>query len=129
MNKQDEIKLSITRKITKGISLMMIALVIIIIVGLVVQLLWNWLIPDLFGLKTITYWQGVGLLVLCKILFGGIGSDKSDSPSIDPKNTTMRNSNNSVEDQLYEKWWSSQGIHHFETFITQQIPQENDKEV
>jgi hypothetical protein len=39
--------------------------------GWFVQLLWNWLMPNLFGLKMITYWQGFGLVVLAKILFGG----------------------------------------------------------
>ena len=39
----------------------------------VVMLLWNWLIPGLFGLTTICFWQALGLLVLFRILFGGIG--------------------------------------------------------
>jgi hypothetical protein len=39
--------------------------------GFVVMELWNWLMPDLFGLHMITYWQGVGILVLTKVLFGG----------------------------------------------------------
>src|SRR5262247_2527100 len=39
--------------------------------GLVVQLLWNWLLPSLFSWREITFWQGVGLLALCRILFGG----------------------------------------------------------
>ena len=39
--------------------------------GFVVQLLWNWLLPPLFGWREITFWQGVGLLALCRILFGG----------------------------------------------------------
>jgi hypothetical protein len=33
--------------------------------------LWNWLMPALFGLHPITYWQALGLLILCWILFGG----------------------------------------------------------
>ena len=33
--------------------------------------LWNWLMPAVFGLHQITYWQAVGLLGLCWILFGG----------------------------------------------------------
>jgi hypothetical protein len=41
--------------------------------GLVVQLLWNWLLPPLFGFPAITFWQGFGLLALCRILFGGFG--------------------------------------------------------
>ncbi len=39
--------------------------------GWFVQLLWNWLMPSLFGLKEIGYWQGFGIIVLAKILFGG----------------------------------------------------------
>ncbi len=37
------------------------------------MVLWNWLMPELFGLAAISFWQAVGLLTLCKILFGGIG--------------------------------------------------------
>ena len=32
--------------------------------------LWNLLIPDIFHGPEITYWQGMGLLVLSKMLFG-----------------------------------------------------------
>lgn len=41
--------------------------------GEVVKLLWNWLLPSLFGWRQITFWQAVGLLALCRILFGGFG--------------------------------------------------------
>ena len=41
--------------------------------GGIVMLLWNWLAPELFGLRTITFWQAFGLLALCRILFGGFG--------------------------------------------------------
>jgi len=39
----------------------------------VVMLLWNWLMPSLFGLTVVSFWQALGLLVLCRILFGGLG--------------------------------------------------------
>jgi hypothetical protein len=42
--------------------------------GEVVRLLWNWLLPTLFGWRQITFWQAVGLLALCRILFGGFGA-------------------------------------------------------
>lgn len=42
--------------------------------GCVVMLLWNWLMPEIFGLQALSFWQAVGLLVLCKILFGGIAT-------------------------------------------------------
>jgi hypothetical protein len=39
--------------------------------GWVVQLLWNWLLPPIFGWHEVTFWQALGLLALCRILFGG----------------------------------------------------------
>lgn len=50
----------------------MIAL-FIVIGGEVVLHLWNWLLPALFGWRQITFWQAVGVLALCRILFGGLG--------------------------------------------------------
>ncbi|MFZ1080322.1 MAG: hypothetical protein WAO19_00175 [Candidatus Kryptoniota bacterium] len=37
----------------------------------VLMLLWNLLLPVIFGIKMISFWQAVGLLILSKILFGG----------------------------------------------------------
>ncbi|MCG8575753.1 MAG: hypothetical protein MI810_12780 [Flavobacteriales bacterium] len=39
--------------------------------GLVVMELWNWLMPELFDLGMINFWQALGILLLSKILFGG----------------------------------------------------------
>jgi hypothetical protein len=33
--------------------------------------LWNVLMPGIFAVRTISFWQALGLLVLSKILFGG----------------------------------------------------------
>ena len=48
-------------------------LLFIAIGGEVVLQLWNWLLPPLFGWRQITFWQAVGILALCRILFGGLG--------------------------------------------------------
>ena len=53
----------------------------IFLVGQLVMSLWNWLLPPLFGLPAITFWQGLGLLILCRILFGGFGSHSGSSAS------------------------------------------------
>jgi hypothetical protein len=45
----------------------------IFIGGEVVRQLWNWLLPPIFGWRQITFWQALGLLALCRILFGGFG--------------------------------------------------------
>ena len=42
----------------------------IAVFGNVVRYLWNWLMPSIFGLPAITFWQAVGLLALSWILFG-----------------------------------------------------------
>ena len=41
--------------------------------GEIVLHLWNWLLPPLFGWRELTFWQALGMLVLCRILFGGSG--------------------------------------------------------
>jgi len=54
--------------------LAILAMVLFIAIGgeIVLQL-WNWLLPSLFGWHQITFWQALGLLALCRILFGGFG--------------------------------------------------------
>ena len=42
--------------------------------GEIVLQLWNWLLPPIFGWRAITFWQALGLLALCRILFGGFKS-------------------------------------------------------
>jgi MFS family permease len=44
----------------------------IFIGGWLVMSLWNWLLPPLFGWRLLTFWQAVGMLALCRILFGGV---------------------------------------------------------
>jgi hypothetical protein len=48
-------------------------LLFVTIGGEIVKLLWNWLLPTLFGWRQIGFWQALGLLALCRILFGGFG--------------------------------------------------------
>jgi hypothetical protein len=55
--------------------------IFIAIGGEVVQHLWNWLLPTLFGWRQITFWQALGLLALCRILFGGFGGGGSHRSS------------------------------------------------
>jgi hypothetical protein len=50
------------------------------LMGEIVMRLWNGLLPPLFGWPQITRWQALGLLVLCRILFGGFGSGGSRHP-------------------------------------------------
>jgi hypothetical protein len=49
-------------------------IVFIFVGGEVVMRLWNWLLPSLFGWHQLTFWEALGMLALCRILFGGFSS-------------------------------------------------------
>src|SRR5436309_13333331 len=53
--------------------ILLVFVLFIAVGGEVVRQLWNWLLPPLFGWRQITFWQALGLLALCRILFGGLG--------------------------------------------------------
>ncbi len=56
------------------------AAVFVALGGWFVQLLWNALLPPLFGWHTVTFWQALGLLALCRILFAGFGMHGGPRP-------------------------------------------------
>jgi len=62
-----------TKWIGKGFLVALVILIFIAAGGQLVLHLWNWLLPSLFGWRLITFWQAVGLLVLCRLLFGSFG--------------------------------------------------------
>ena len=49
-----------------------------LLVSLPVMLLWDWLMPTLFNLPTITWLQAWGLMILCALLFKTSVSFKKD---------------------------------------------------
>lgn len=60
--------------------LAILAFLVFVTIGVgIVMLLWNWLLPRLFGWPEITFWQALGILALCRILFGGLGLHRSGS--------------------------------------------------
>jgi hypothetical protein len=62
-----------TRKIVKFIIMALIFVPLALFAfGEIILHLWNWLMPALFHLPMITFWQGLGLLVLSWLFFGGL---------------------------------------------------------
>jgi hypothetical protein len=56
--------------ILEGIlKIMAIVSLVCLLLGLPLMLLWNWLMPVIFGLSEISFWQAVGLNLLASILF------------------------------------------------------------
>lgn len=47
------------------------AIIALVILSAILRWLWNTTIPELFGLKELTFWQALKLLLITTILFGG----------------------------------------------------------
>jgi hypothetical protein len=60
-------------------------LVAFIVFVLVFRWIWNRTVPAVFGLKEITFWQAVGILILASILTGGHRIVSTDITSSMPK--------------------------------------------
>lgn len=55
-------------------------LVLAVAIGAIIMLLWNWLMPVIFGLPVLSLWQALGLFVLTRILFGSFGFGRRGMP-------------------------------------------------
>jgi len=55
-------------------------LLMALVLGALVMWLWNAILPELLNVKAINYWQAVGLVVLCKILFGNFRPPAGQGP-------------------------------------------------
>lgn len=56
----------------RGLKILVLVVLAVALVGSAVMLLWNALLPPLFGWPALTFWQALGLLVLSRILVGGL---------------------------------------------------------
>lgn len=77
-----------------------LAMVLSLGFGWIVMLLWNALLPDLFHTSAIGYWQAVGLLLLARILTGGLGLGGHAQHVRAGKATPRRD---------YDEWWRQVG--------------------
>lgn len=64
--------------ILKIISMILAMLIIGVLLALPVMLLWNLVMPQLFGLNNITFLQALWLSLLCRFLFGFGSSNKEE---------------------------------------------------
>jgi len=106
-----------------GIAL---ACVVGLVFGWVVKLLWNWIMPGLFGLATITFWQAFGIVILAKILFSGFGhhGDRK-SHRFRPKTQEPVEPDVDIpadKKDHYRKFWEEEGRQAFEKYVERQQP-------
>ena len=83
--------------------------------GNVIMWLWNWLMPKLFGLGTIGFWEALGLFALMRLLIGFGGSGRSDDGDSrkQKKNKHKHSCSEEKEDEkswkYYDAWWEEDG--------------------
>lgn len=89
--------------------------------GYVVMMLWNWLMPLIFGLKEIEFWQAVGIIILAKLLFGGFSGHHKCG---DTKRKKTSDCNDKQKTKAgfskwkhYNKFWESEGESAFNNYI------------
>lgn len=97
------------------------AVVLGFIFGYVIKLLWNWLMPELFGLKEITYWQAIGLFILGRILLGSFGGNNNSDPKCNRNGATTAPENGSGFEskswKYYDEWWEKEGKKAFDSYL------------
>lgn len=99
--------------------------------GMILMLLWNTLMPKIFGVSEITYFQGVGLLILSKLLLGGVSMKSGGNQSIsqaqmksafkealtEAKQADSPYDDTDEADQVYEQWWQDEGEAYFDKYM------------
>jgi Ca2+/H+ antiporter, TMEM165/GDT1 family len=69
-----------TRWIRRILMVLFFGTLAVFVFGEIVLHLWNWLMPALFHLPAVTFWQALGLLVLSWLLFGGLRGHRGGGP-------------------------------------------------
>ncbi len=98
-----------------------------ILFGFIIMWLWNWLMPELFGLTAITYWQAVGIFILFKILLGGCGGgDKSCESSKKSKSSCKKESKSDFfKWKHYDKFWKEEGDQAYKEYVERMDKENN----
>jgi len=87
--------------------------------GFGIMWLWNWLMPSIFGLGEITYWQAIGIFILAKLIFGFGSGDHSESKSRKKENERCDDEKRGPDWTEYESWWKTEGKKSFEKYKDQ----------
>jgi hypothetical protein len=118
IRKQNESPVHFAFKIT-GVALLGIIGfgALAVLCGYIVMWLWNGLLPGLFGFHTITFWQGVGIAILARILFGSFGHGHGGHH----RHYNHRCRNHSKQKwfekwELYDEFWKEEGEKAFNTY-------------
>ena len=94
-----------------------------ILFGFVIMWLWNWLMPEIFGLTTLTYWQAVGLFILLKLLLGGCGRGSSKKSCKDSDQKKGKSKTDFSKWEHYDQFWKEEGDQLYNKYLDKQLNQ------
>lgn len=104
-----------------GIAL---AILLAFIFGYFVMLLWNWLMPALFGLPVINFWMAFGIIILSRLIFGGFGHGHPHKRNHHDKFYASKFRNHcrppfdrNSKWRYYEDYWKEEGEEAFDRYI------------
>ncbi|MGE5494691.1 MAG: hypothetical protein ACM3S4_05265 [Burkholderiales bacterium] len=121
MNDRSFLRRGPLRVIAAVITGIIAAAAVSLITAVFVMLLWNWVVPDMFGLGVIGYWQAFGLALLVKLLAGGFARRLPPPPGRWQKHWRERRFGrfclDKRFDEAYEEWWESEGSAGFEEYL------------
>lgn len=123
-------------KLTKGVKILFFAIFamgLFFLAGYVLMLLWNWLMPYLFGVPTVTYWQAFGILILAKMLFGFGGGNGPGKHSKKHKRSVRNKKDCSLrrdfsEWKHYDEFWKQEGESAFKAYVNRKNQESNEGE-
>jgi hypothetical protein len=100
-----------------------------IVFAILVKLIWNSLMPAIFNLKEISFWQAFGIIILAKLLFGSFGNHRSDRWKKDSRYTPPWHRRSAQPDadmppsryhpdwKTYTQYWQHEGKASFEAYM------------
>lgn len=125
-NIERQVENTVKKSVQKGVKIFFFILLgigIAFLVGYLVMYLWNWLMPYLFGLPKVGYWQALGILLLSKIIFGFGGGGGSHNKSKKSgkkeffKNRCKTMRRDFSEWEHYDAFWKEEGALAYKNYV------------
>lgn len=91
-----------------------------ILLGFVITSLWNWLMPEIFGLATINFWQAIGLFLLLKILLGGFSGGGKKSSKKSHNKCDKKSKTDFSKWKHYDDFWKEEGDEYYKQYVYRQ---------
>lgn len=113
-----------------------LAVFLAFIFGYFVMLLWNWIMPQLFGLPEIDYWLAFGIIILSRLIFGGFGhghnhkcrDDRYYGPHHYPRFGHRKPPFDKIKEwKYYADYWKEEGEEAFKNYVKKKTGEDEEK--